>query len=71
MEVLGDKLKRLLVEVCGGDTMTYSLGAIIEAMRRAYLMGHDDANSEYFPGADDRHRGRVLRGGHRHGKRFS
>ena len=36
---LEEKLKAILVETGGGDTMSYSLAIIIEAMRRAYVLG--------------------------------
>lgn len=38
-EELEKKLQAVLIEVGGDDTMSYGLATIIEAMRRAYVLG--------------------------------
>lgn len=41
---LEKKLQTILVQVGGDDTMSYSLATIVEAMRRAFVLGMAGAN---------------------------
>ena len=40
--ITDEQLQAILIEVGGDDTMSYGLGTIIEAMRRAYSVGMRD-----------------------------